>query len=154
MSTPTKEDWLQPGATPLGMSRIQGQVNAKEHSQATAANGTADLLWHATFDGNITDALVQLSAVVGAGESMTYNLLLNGASILMGGTAITVNATNGLAKAQIDLFGSIDPTKKSFVKGDVLAVTRAYTAGGTPTPLARNTVRLEVAPIAFGPPGK
>jgi hypothetical protein len=147
MSKPKTEDMIQPGNSPKALAALCGHLYHHEHSQATAANGTADLIWHATFDGEIVDCFIQLSAVVGAGESMTYAILKNGSTILTSGPK-SVDSTNGTAKAQLDVMAMIAQADRSFVKGDVLAVTRAYTAGGTPTPMARNTVVLELS--AFG----
>ena len=143
MSKPTNEDFIQPGATPYTINRIVGQIYRCKSEQATAATLAATLLWVATFDGRIGDAFVQLSAAVAAGESMTFDLLRNGASIMTGGTPLTVNSTNGTAKAQIDLLTLIDPIKVSFVKGDVFTVSRVYAAGGGPTPMAHNSFVME-----------
>lgn len=145
MSVPSYTDLIQPGATQQSLNRLIGQMLKREHFQLVAATLATGDIWVADFDGQLADAYVQMTAVTGAGESMTYDILKNGASIMLGGTPVTVNSTNGLAKAKIDLWTAIDPAKRGFVKGDFLVVARVYTAGGTPTPIARQTVYLEPA---------
>jgi hypothetical protein len=127
----------------IGIHRVIGQTHAATSAQAAAASASASLLWVATFMGQLGDLFIQLSAAVASGESMTYALLKNGSSVMVGGTPLTVNSTNGAAKAQIKMLDNITEAGKSFVPGDVYAITRVYTAGGGPTPMAHNSVVLE-----------
>ncbi len=143
MAKPLVEEFLQPGSTPRGMNSVIGHIYHKENIQAVAASLAASPLWIAKFDGEIVDAFIQMTAVVGAGESCTFQILKNGVSIFTGGTAKTVDATNGTAKAQINLMDIIPKANRFFVKGDLFTVTRVYTAGGTPTPFAHNEVSVE-----------
>jgi hypothetical protein len=141
MSKPNTHDY--PANAPQSIYRLIAQANRHENAQATAASLAASFLWVATFDGQMGDAFIQLSAVVASGESMTYAILKNGTTIMVGGTALTVDSTNGTAKAQIPLLSSLTETGRSFVVGDVFTVTRVYTAGGGATPMAYNVVVIE-----------
>lgn len=127
--------------TPQVANKIIGHINKRASEQATAANLAASTLWIADFDGEIVDAHVQNSVVVGAGESMTFDILKNGVSVLSG---IHTLAAATPAKTQTSILSLV--TTKGFVKGDVFTTTRAYTAGGTPTPLAHNSIAVEFAP--------
>lgn len=135
-----KTEDLQTPFTEITYAKVIGNINKKSHSQLVAADATADFIWVADFDGKIGDAYVQLTAATAAGESCTYDLVKNGTTIMTGVVSI---AAGTAAKTQKDMYASIDPALNFFVKGDVIAVTRDYTAGGGPTPMARNTVYIE-----------
>jgi hypothetical protein len=92
-------------------------------------NGTPAL-----YAGNIKSIFVISAAVAGVGETMTYDVLVNGASIL---TAPYVFSITSAAKAQIDL--PLDPAKVAVAIGDIITVSRTYVAGAVPT-MTANTV--------------
>ncbi len=146
MKTTTAIEFGNQPLTPPQVSEYLGEINKREHMQAVAATAAGDYLGIATFDGNIVDAFIQCSVVVGAGESMTVDILKNGVSVLTG--VVTVPAGTP-AKSQIDIFKNINRALVAFVKGDVFTTSRVYTPGGTPTPMARTHVELHLSPGAL-----
>lgn len=130
----SKEDLVHPQLTPKATASMLGVAAQVTHFQATAADLAANYFFTAEFAGKIDELVVTSSAVCAAGESMTIDVLKNGATILTATTAYVAAATDKVIKLLLD------PNKASFVAGDVFTVTRDYTAGGGPTPLANTTV--------------
>lgn len=129
--------------TPLGEKayrKLIGKIEQESSSQVIAADSADDVLWHATFDGQVGDLFATIKALPAVNESMSFDVKKNGTSIL---TAPYVATSVNTTTKTIDLYASIDPAKRSFVVGDVFTVTRDYTAGGGPTPIANNTVYIE-----------
>lgn len=126
--------------TDQNVAKFFGQMHKQSSVQATAADLSASHLWIADFDGVVGDLYAQLTAAIASGESMSYDVLKNGSSIL---SAPLVVSGVTAAKTLVDLYPSIDPTKYGFVKGDKFTVTRDYTAGGGATPMADNVVTME-----------
>lgn len=129
--------------TEKAVARVIGHIEQATHSQAVAATLAANFAWIATFAGILGEVYAVTAATAGAGESMVYDVLKNGVSILT--STLTVNTASG-SKKQIPL--AIDPTKRSFVAGDVFTVARTYTAG-TATPIGANAVVLEPTVQAY-----
>jgi hypothetical protein len=130
------QDHLDTPHTDRTGPQLAGRINTIRHLQAVAASLSAQYLWTAEFDGGLTDAAVTNAAAFAAGESMTFDILKNGVSVL---TAVaTLSSTTGK-----HVRASLDPDKTGFAKGDVFTCTRVYTAGGGPTPATNTTVILE-----------
>lgn len=105
-------------------AKLLGKILQKDHLQTTAATLAGAVMWVADFAGLLGDAYVTMAVLPGAGESMVFDLLKNGASVLTG--TLTVNNST-TSKGQLKL--AIDPNKASFVPGDVITCSRTYTAG-------------------------
>jgi hypothetical protein len=120
------------------IDRVIGRINGGSTLQQTAASATGSLLYHADFAGYIGDLYAIVSVKPAAGESMQFDLLKNGVSVL--GTAIIVNSSNWILD-QIYFYSNI--VTFSFKVGDLFTVTRTYTAGGSPTPLGANSLFME-----------
>lgn len=140
MSTinPNRQDLSTPFSDKAG-AKLLAHIEQREHIQTTAADATGTVIWIASFSGVLYDAYVVLANLPGAGESMVFDLLKNGATVLS--SAFTADATTVTAKGTFAL--SIDPAKDSFVKGDVFVASRDYTAGGTPTPILNTAFVIE-----------
>lgn len=130
----TAEMLRSPQFTPEAIKSVVGVANSKLHFQAVGATLATQHLFTAEFDGELDELIATASASAAAGESMTIDVLKNGATVL---TATTAFAASGGSKV-VKLL--LDPDKKSFVTGDVFTTSRVYTAGGGPTPVANTTV--------------
>ena len=129
----TKASLTSPAQTPETIKSIFGVMNEKSHAQAVAADLVGAHAFTAEFDGEIDEIVALAGAACAAGESCTIDVLKNGSTVLTSTAAFT--ATSGKVVRL-----ALDKDKKSFKAGDVFTVTRDYTAGGTPTPLANTTV--------------
>lgn len=138
MSTPNFDDFLSPMGEKQA-AKLIGQISAQSHLQATAADLVGAYLWTATFPGVLNDFYVTASAACASGESCTFDLLKNGVSVLSAVGTLDSTSTNN----QVNLFSKITAAGRAFTTGDVFTVTRDYTAGGGPTPLANTVVTIE-----------
>ena len=139
MTTPAATDY------PVGLSRVAyheevGRVHRAVGAQLVAATLASQYLWIASFKGQVCDLTIGISALAASGESMVFDVLKNGVSILS--STYTVDSTI-TTKEVIDLFSRLTAAGKSFVEGDVYTVARTYTAGGGPTPLGATVVIME-----------
>ena len=107
---------------------------------ASLATAGADRMTPCPQDLTIKDIYVISNLVCAAGESMTYNVLVNGVSILSG--VFTLDSTKA-AKTQHSL-KSLITGSLVLSAGDKVAVTRVYTAGGGPTPMGSNALYIEI----------
>lgn len=125
----TREQLITPALSPEAIKSLFGLANQHLSKQGAAANLT-DVIFVAEFDGEIDEIIATCGTLSAAGESMTVDVQKNGVSILTSTTAFTAAGASGKVVPI-----ALDPDKKSFVKGDVFSVVRAYTAGGGPTPM-------------------
>jgi len=132
----TREQLASPQLTPDAIKSYFGVANQHTSKQAAAANLT-DCLFVAEHDGEIDELIATCGTLSGAGESMTIDVQKNGSSILTATTAFTAAGASGKVVPLL-----LDKDKKSFAKGDVFTCIRAYTAGGTPTPMKDTTVLI------------
>jgi hypothetical protein len=119
------------------LKKILAVLQQGRSEQAVAATAAGAALVNGTpalYAGNIKSIFVISAAVAGVAETMTYDVLVNGASVL---TAPYVFSITSTAKAQVDL--PLDPTKVAIATGDIITVSRTYVAGGAPT-MTANTV--------------
>jgi len=138
-----KEDVVNVVQTPQTIqSRLAISLREK-HTQAVAANLAAAFIWTAEFDGIMDEVVAQTHGAPAAGESMTFDVLKNGVSILK--SVITLDSTD----TTLNDFGKIDPDKATFKAGDIFTVTRVYTAGGGPTPMTDTVVIIRPAPFGL-----
>lgn len=147
MSVLTKTQFHTP-LTGLNIERLMGVILRMQHPQAAAASASASLLGVVTQSGELRSLTVLSAAIAASGESMTIDVLKNGVSIMLGGTPFTINATTvpaGDVRKQKELKALVDPAKLSFLAGDILTVTRVYTAGGGPTPMTATVVIAEIS---------
>lgn len=111
-----------------------------EFVQETAASQTAILIGTADMAG-IIQVEAQVGAIPGAGESMTFDVLKNGVSILT--SALVADATTVLVARQV-LYG--EEGGATVVKGDEISVALTYVAG-TPTPIVNSAVRVKILKV-------
>lgn len=125
------------------LDKIAGYLLRGKSEQATAASLAADPMRHmvvATQNTTIQDLYLVSSAAAASGESMVFDVLVNGASILT--STYTYNSASAAA-TQIKL--PVNTAKRQINTGDRVTVTRTYTAGGTPS-MAATAVVLESSP--------
>lgn len=134
--------------TPFNSASIRkllGQLFRASSEQKTAASLATSLMAGgiARHKGTIQDIWLVSGAACASGESMTFDILKNGTSILSGVYTLDSTKPN---KEPISLLSLLDPTKADITWGDKLEVTRVYTAGGGPTPLINTRLDVEWAP--------
>jgi hypothetical protein len=112
--------------------------------QLVAATLAADLAGIAEQGGLLTELFIQVEAVAAAGESMQFDVLQNGVSILTG--PFTYDAAD-LPDVQLDVMPLL-AAPVTIAIGDVLTVARTYAAGGGPTRSARNHVVAKWEPTS------
>lgn len=112
-----------------------------ESAQLVAATLAQDYVGNMPFAGTIVGVYLAAQDDAAAGESMTYDVEINGTSALTG--VYTQNDTIDTTQL-LDLSSLIDPTANSFSVGDIIDTARVYTAGGGPTPIAANTLFIVV----------
>lgn len=142
MSLLKKKDLHTPFTTKT-ILKIMGKMQRAVSEQAVAATAAGGVMiggGPATHAGKILSAFVVLSAAPASGETMEYDLQVNGSSVLT--ATLTVNDTYS-AGEQIEL--PLDPALLDIAIGDIVTVDRTYTAGGGPTPIANNAVHVEWA---------
>lgn len=100
------------------------QGKSEQAVAATAAGGAVVNGTPVQYAGKIQALTVMTSVLPGAGESMTYDVKVNGVSILTAPYVLDLTKT---AKVQIDL--PLDTTKTAIAVGDILTVDRTYVAG-------------------------
>lgn len=137
--------------TPLGGAGIRyivRKIHAAISEQKTAATLAASLMngGVVTYPGVIKAIDLTLGpAAPAAGESMVFDVLKNGVSVLT--ATYTYDSTKAsLAGTIVDLMALLDSTKASVKIGDKLEVTRTYAAGGGPTPMTHTGVTVEFEP--------
>ena len=125
---------------PRALVKLQGLGQSFDHGQATAASLAGASLGTVKKPGMITEFAVSIKTVPAAGESMVYTLLVNGTTV----ATFTANANTVQANkewpAGVSSFSGVRDVKV----GDVLTVTRVYTAGGAPSPIGFNNVHVEI----------
>lgn len=129
-----------PALSAKSVAKLAGSIQRKSVKQTAVSTATLHC-WTAEWDGVLGDVGVQTGAVAAAGESLTVNVKKNGSSIMTGGTAYTINSSS--SGKVFNLYDLIDPDKRFFVAGDVIAVTLTYTAGGGPTPISDTELWVE-----------
>jgi hypothetical protein len=106
---------------------------AGEDYQAVAATATSRV-FRAMRAGTIEEFNASADNAAGlpaAGESMTLDILINGAPVLT--TPILIDDTYVAAGTVV--VGAINAAAKAFVRGDLIEIVRTYVAGGGATPL-------------------
>jgi len=125
-------------ATGAAVWRILATRQILENYQGAAANATLRV-FRALVAGHITHAAAETGTVAAAGESMTFDVQIGGATCLTG--VITVD--NGVA-VDTPVAGVIDPAVNAFAAGDLIYIVRVYTAGGGPTPMRDTAIGIEI----------
>lgn len=114
-------------------------ITRKESIQTTAANLTSTFLMRAA--GRIVAVRVmRCGAAAASGESMTVDAQIAGVSALS--AVVTINNTTA---ADTFVSGTLNSPNTDFAAGDALTIVRAYTAGGTPTPMTNTLVEVDIA---------
>jgi len=138
---PVTPDSLQAIPTGSNAQHIARRFARLKSVVVTAADATAQLFDILEAKGEI----VQVRAVIhgampASGESMTFDVLKNGVSVLS--SVITHNSSvSTLDKA---IVGTLDATKVRVEAGDKITWTRDYTAGGGPTPMTDTVLYVEI----------
>jgi len=109
-----------------------------EFVQETAANQAEIMIGTADMAGTIS-VEAQVGALPASGEDMTFDVLVNGSSILA--SALVADDTTVTAARQT-LYG--DEGGATVVKGDKISIALVYTAGGSPTPIVDSALRIKI----------
>jgi hypothetical protein len=112
-------------------SQLMEWVQEAAATQATMLLGTADM-------AGVIQVEAQVGAIPGAGESMTFDVLKNGTTILA--SALVADATTVTAARQT-LYG--DEGGATVEKGDEISIATTYVAG-TPTPIINSALRVKI----------
>ncbi len=109
----------------------------KEYSyQATAANLTVQSFM-ATRAGTISAVLAVAAVTAASGEDMTVDVQIGGVSCLT--AVIDLDNTAGTTAQS----GVVDTAANTLAAGDVVTIIRAYTAGGSATPMTGTSVSVD-----------
>jgi hypothetical protein len=112
---------------------VQLRANWETNLQAVAA--TADVIsFIAPGPGRVTAVRAVAGTTAAAAEDMEVDLLIDGVTCLTG--PIVLDDTAGILVQT----GTLDPAAVAIAAGDVVTISRVYTAGGAPTPMANTTV--------------
>jgi hypothetical protein len=142
MSKLSKKDLHTP-FTSKTISKLIGFFLRGQSEQATAATLASSAmvgLTPATQNGKITSLYLVSADNAASGESMVFDVLKNGVSIL---TATYTFNSSSTKDAQIEL--PLAAASANVAVGDRLTVARTYTAGGSPTMMATSVV-IEYSP--------
>lgn len=107
-----------------------GRISAIRSLQAVMATLAADPTGLITFDGQIGDVFAVFQNVLASGESVSVDVLKNGVTVLT--APVVINAALMGGKKYVPLFKFVDKAKLALREGDLITITRTYTAGGTP----------------------
>lgn len=148
MSTLDSQHFASTSMTDKEKNKHIGHHNRLQSKQKVAASLAADMLspGQVLENGIVTDLFLVVEATPGAGESMTFDVLVNAASILS--AVFTLDATADVTR-QISLLSLVTAAGMNLLVGDSVTCTRVYTAGGTPAPLAGTTLVMEYAPSPY-----
>lgn len=142
MSKLVKKDLHTP-FTSHTIEKLMGVIQRCTHEQAVAADDAARALPGASparHSGKVRSVFATLAVLPASGESMSYDVLVNGASILTAPVVVDSTYTDkyielfAIAGAQISI-------------GDLVTVTRDYTAGGGPA-MTNNSISVEWSALA------
>lgn len=131
-----------PAANDKTVAQLLGILQRKVQHQTTAATSASDFLGQFESDGVVGDIYVVVKATGGAlgvGESMVYDVQVDGTSVLT--ATLTVNAASDLTR-QISFASLLDSNHTSGKLGQVATVVRTYTAGSG-AKMLDNSVTLE-----------
>jgi hypothetical protein len=108
-----------------------------ENFQLAAASETLRV-FRALADGSITAVAAETGTVAAAGESMTFDVQIAGATALAG--VITVDSTVAIDTPEAGVLGAgVD-----FHIGELITVVRTYVPGGIATPMRDTVLSLMV----------
>lgn len=111
---------------------------SKSFIQQTAASVTAALIAVAAHQGPVRKVLIGISVAPGAGESIVYDVLVNGVSIItVGATSITLDSTSTVGLYDVTQYVTAGAEIKV---GDRITTTFTYTAGAGAAPKSEVTV--------------
>lgn len=122
--------------------------------QAVAATATAimgNVAPAAASSGDSANMMVQSmqvtnGAVADAGEDIIITVQRVSGGIVTTLGTVTIDST--IAANSVTPI-SIDPARNVLTEGDLIQVTRTYTAGMAPTPITNTLVRVQTVPLAF-----
>lgn len=115
---------------------VRGRIDGFRSRQATAVDLTDTQV--SDIVGNIHDVTFVAAAVAAAGETMSIDIHVNGASILA--SAFIVDDTYPQGSVV-----HIPVETPNLAIGDKVEIIRDYTAGGGATPMGANVITVEAA---------
>lgn len=144
MSILTKKDLHTPFNN-LTIQKIMGHILAKKSEQLAAAALATSLMTGGVITQRqvVQDLYALFGVAFGAGESLTIDVLVNGATIL-NATLVLDSTQTPDTQIPFVLSAAFIAAGKVLNPGDRVQVTRTYTAGGAPTAPV-NTVVLEAS---------
>ncbi len=136
MSKLVKKDLHTPfnGVT---IEKVMGIMQRCVHEQAIAADDVARAMPGASpanHSGKVRSIFIVLAVLPASGETMSYDVLVNGVSIL---SAPFVASDTTAKYVELTV-----PAAAQINEGDLVTVTRDYTAGGGPA-MTYNTIGIE-----------
>lgn len=142
MSELKKKDLHTP-FTSLMITKILAHMFKGESEQKTATDATLDVpgMSITTQDLVVYGAYGMLKNVCATGEQMSFDLQVDGVSILTAPLVLTASSS-----LLTQVAASVDPTKTRIPKGSKVTVVRDYTAGGGPTPIVDTKFVIEAYP--------
>lgn len=143
MSKLVKKDLHTP-FTSHTIEKLMGVIQRCTHEQAVAADDAARALPGASparHSGRVRSIFVVLAVLPASGESMSYDVLVNGASILTAPVVVDSTYTDKYIEFSVLAGGA------QISIGDLVTVTRDYTAGGGPA-MTNNSISVEWSALA------
>ncbi len=119
--------------------RVMGEVDS---FQATAASGVEDFPLKVDANG-LASLSFQAGAAAAAGETLVVDVSRVRGGVVTSLLSATYTYDNGeSANTEVSLDSLIDESI-GLADGDLIRVTRTYTAGGGPTPVVNSLVRAQ-----------
>lgn len=112
-----------------------------ESYQHAAATETLRVM-RALVDGTITGVTAETAVIAGAGETMTFSVLINAVEATDPATPLVVDTAAGIDNP-IAWTPNPAPGTQDFVAGDLITVVRTYVAGA-PTPMVDTACTIQV----------
>ncbi len=138
----TADDIRFPATTEEGVKRLLRLESELQSFQATAADAVVDFA-QKTRATRLASLSLQVETVAAAAETLVIDIsrVRDGTvTSLLTGTFTYDNGEDD--DVEIDLSSLIDPAV-TVQEGDLIRITRDYTAGGGPTPVVNSLVRAQ-----------
>jgi hypothetical protein len=135
---PLTKDMLKHPIGNESAKQIARTITRLDTSQVAAADLTSSFVMRAR--GRVVAARALLGgAVAAAGESLTFDVLIDGTTALAGvGTVDNTTAADAWVQAEVD------PAAAAFDRGALVQIVRDYTAGGGPTPMTNTLIEVDI----------
>ena len=133
-----KKDLHTPFSGDRALRKIRGLLHKYIDTQQTAVGAPTTSKYVSRTEGKVLRVLIGLATAAAAGETMVYDIQVNGTSIFTS----TPQAGASLAAGLYDATGLV-AAHQTVKVGDVISFVRTYTPGGGAT-MTENDISLEV----------